>query len=128
MGDVKDNEVNVDGKTIGPNTVIQVNLKTLVIVIGIIISSITTAWWKLSDQVSDASKSAKEDVKSIRDDLNQLKAEDLKVLSVQVNQVDGKVQTMFMFLQQTNTNQNSGARSGNNVPNIAPGTFRNGNN
>lgn len=72
-------------KVISPSTIIQVDLKTLVVVILFIISTIGGAYWKLSDSIGSGLSGVNQEVKSI---------------SSQVDVVDGKVQGIVLILQQ----------------------------
>jgi hypothetical protein len=98
----QDNEVIVGHNKIGPDTVIQVNLKTLIIVLGILLSGLTTAWLNLSGTIKSANEARTEDVKDLKSEIKKIKDEDLKTISVQLNQVDGKVQGIFMNMQREN--------------------------
>ena len=101
---IGDNEVQVGQKTIGPNTVVQVNLKTLLIVLGILGSAIGYVWKDISGKVENSNTNSKTQIESIKDEIKEIKNQDLKTISIQLNQVDGKVQGIFMNMQRNDFN------------------------
>lgn len=114
------NEVNIGSTKIGPDTVIQLNLKTLVIVLGFLLSGLTTAWWNLSDSINKSNDSSAEDIKELQYDIKELKNQDLKTISIQLNQLDGKVQGIFMNMQRHGYNSAPGATHAGTPSNMTP--------
>ena len=102
---LEEGQVRVGNRKIGPETVIQMNLKTLVIILGFLVSGLTTAWWSLSDKIEKSEQSSSSEIKEISLELKKLKDEDLKTLSKQVEGVDGKLLDFFIRVQ-----GNSGVR------------------
>ena|ERR1017187_1214774 len=74
-------------KTITDKTIIQVNLKTLVVIIVFIVSSFATMYWRLSSTMDSGFINFQQQVTGI---------------SNQVNRVDGKVQGLVLSLNQNN--------------------------
>jgi len=90
-------------KKITPDTIIQIDLKTLVVVCVFIISTIGGAYYKLSSNIDSGLSGVHQEVNGI---------------SNQVNIVDGKVQGIVITLQQ----QDGQSRPTNNpVQNQLPG-------
>ena len=106
MAKLKENEVQVGQRKIGPETVIQMNLKTLFIVLGFALSGLTTAWVSLSMKISDSSKKNSESIDALAKDIKSMKEEDLKELSRKVYEIDGKVQVIFIDMQNGNRDRN----------------------
>jgi hypothetical protein len=119
MAKLKENEVQVGQTKIGPETVIQMNLKTLVIVLGFVLSGLTTAWVTLSMKISDSSKKNSESIDALSKDIKSMKEEDLKELSRKVYEIDGKVQVIFIDMQNGNRDRNSNSTN-QPVNNIQP--------
>jgi hypothetical protein len=107
MAKLKENEVQVGQTKIGPETVIQMNLKTLVIILTFVLSGLTTAWVTLSMKISDSSKKNSESIEALAKDIRSMKEEDLKELSRKVYEIDGKVQVIFIDMQNGNRDRNS---------------------
>jgi len=76
-------------RIINAGTIIQVDLKTLFIILGVVISSFTTMYWRLSNEI-DGNKQ----------EIKQLKEQDLKSISDQVGKVDEKLLNFFMKFQE----------------------------
>lgn len=107
MSKLRENEVQVGQRKIGPETVIQMNLKTLFIVLGFVLSGLTTAWVTLSMKISESSKKNSESIEALAKDIKSMKEEDLKELSRKVYEIDGKVQVIFIDMQNGNRDRNS---------------------
>lgn len=99
---VSDNEVQVGKNKLSPNTIIQVNLKTLIIILSFISSGLVYLW----REVKSSSDSNMEKVVKLQEEIKAIKDQDLKTISIQLNQVDGKVQGIFMNLQRDIYNPN----------------------
>jgi NhaP-type Na+/H+ or K+/H+ antiporter len=119
MVKLKENEVQVGQTKIGPETVIQMNLKTLVIILTFVLSGLTTAWVTLSMKISDSSKKNSESIDALSKDIKSMKEEDLKELSRKVYEIDGKVQVIFIDMQNGNRDRNSNSTN-QPVNNIQP--------
>jgi hypothetical protein len=119
MSKLRENEVQVGQRKIGPETVIQMNLKTLFIVLGFVLSGLTTAWVTLSMKISDSSKKNSESIEALAKDIRSMKEEDLKELSRKVYEIDGKVQVIFIDMQNGNRDRNSNSTN-QPVNNIQP--------
>jgi hypothetical protein len=121
MAKLKENEVQVGQTKIGPETVIQMNLKTLVIILTFVLSGLTTAWVTLSMKISDSSKKNSESIDALSKDIKSMKEEDLKELSRKVYEIDGKVQVIFIDMQNGNRDRDRNSNSTNQpVNNIQP--------
>jgi len=107
MAKLRENEVQVGQRKIGPDTVIQMNLKTLFIVLGFVLSGLTTAWVSLSMKISDSSNKNSESIEALAKDIKSMKEEDLKELSRKVYEIDGKVQVIFIDMQSGLSNKNT---------------------
>lgn len=103
---IKDNEVVMGNKKIGPETIIQINLKTLIIVLSFIISTAVTSWWNLKGLIDKSNLKSAEDIRELSKEIKSIKEQDLKTISIQLNQVDGKVQGIFMNMQRNSQNNN----------------------
>lgn len=112
---IEDNEVQIGPKKIGPNTVVQVNLKTLVIVLGFLGSGLWYVWSDISKKVEGSNKSNFDQIENLKSEIRSIKDQDLKTISIQLNQVDGKVQGIFMNMQRDTYNP-----SNNNAPSRQP--------
>ena len=119
MAKLKENEFQIGQTKIGPETVIQMNLKTLFIVLGFVLSGLTTAWVTLSMKISDSSKKNSESIDALSKDIKSMKEEDLKELSRKVYEIDGKVQVIFIDMQNGNRDRNSNSTN-QPVNNIQP--------
>ena len=119
MAKLKENEVQVGQTKIGPETVIQMNLKTLVIILTFVLSGLTTAWVTLSMKISDSSKKNSESIDALSKDIKSMKEEDLKELSRKVYEIDGKVQVIFIDMQNGNRDRSSNSTN-QPVNNIQP--------
>lgn len=121
-----DNEVIVgNGKNqrvLGPNTVIQINLKTLVIVIGLLLSGLTTAYYNLSSKISESDKKLSTQIDDLDKSLDGLKDQELKELRSKVDRISGQLdnttrQNQNEFRQDNIVNR---ANESGNVENITP--------
>lgn len=92
---LSDNEVKVGDKKLNMNTTIQFNVKTLLILLSFMVSGIGFLW----KEIKSSSESNKDQVSRLQEEVKAIKEEDLKTISIQLNQVDGKVQGIFMNLQ-----------------------------
>lgn len=113
---IKDNEVVLGDKKIGPETIIQINLKTMIIVLSFIVSTAITAWWNLKGIIDKSNLKSAEDIKELSKEIKSIKEQDLKTISIQLNQVDGKVQGIFMNMQRNSQIRNE------NINGITPET------
>jgi hypothetical protein len=104
---IQDNEVNIGPQKIGPNTVIQINLKTLLTLLGILGSGLFYLWSDISNKVEAYNKSNYDQIETLKDEIKSIKEQDLKTISIQLNQVDGKVQGIFMNVQRDIYNPNT---------------------
>lgn len=104
---IQDNEVNIGPQKIGPNTVIQINLKTLLTLLGILGSGLFYLWSDISNKVEAYNKSNYDQIETLKDEIKSIKDQDLKTISIQLNQVDGKVQGIFMNVQRDIYNPNT---------------------
>ncbi|MFN7656239.1 MAG: hypothetical protein ACK5OW_00450 [bacterium] len=104
---IQDNEVNIGPQKIGPNTVIQINLKTLLTLLGILGSGLFYLWSDISNKVEAYNKSNYDQIETLKDEIRSIKDQDLKTISIQLNQVDGKVQGIFMNVQRDIYNPNT---------------------
>lgn len=113
-------QVQVGNRKIGPDTVIQMNLKTLVIILGFLVSGLTTAWWNLSDKIENSKEDSSEQIKELTTEVKKLKDEDIKTLSKQVEGVDGKLLDFFIKVQGTLPKPTEGAAisTTNQVPSL----------
>jgi hypothetical protein len=119
MAKIKENEVQIGQTKIGPETVIQMNLKTLVIVLGFVLSGLTTAWVNLSMKISDSSNKNSESIDALAKDIKSMKEQDLKELSRKVYQIDGKIQGIFVDIQNDNKDEETNSTN-HPVNNIQP--------
>jgi len=99
---MEENEVKLGNNKIGPNTIIQLNLKTLIVVLGFLGSGLLYTWRDISNKVDTSSKTSSEEINELKKEIKAIKEQDLKTISVQLNQVDGKVQGIFMNVQRDN--------------------------
>jgi len=104
---IGDNEVQIGQRKISPNTVVQINLKTLVVVLGILGSGIMYVWNDITSTVENSNTNSKTQIESIKEEIKEIKNQDLKTISTQLNQVDGKVQGIFMNMQRNDYNPNT---------------------
>lgn len=90
-----ENEVVVNNagnqKVFGPNTVIQINLKTLVVALGLIISGLSTAYYSLSSKIEKSNEKTTKDIEVVSNKLEKIKDEDLSPLKDQVNYIRGQL-------------------------------------
>lgn len=115
---IEDNEVQIGPKKIGPNTVVQVNLKTLVIVLGFLGSGLWYVWSDISKKVEGSNKSNFDQIENLKSEIRSIKDQDLKTISIQLNQVDGKVQGIFMNMQRDVYNPNNNGNSNRQPENL----------
>ena len=91
--DPKDNEVIIGNgrnqRVLGPNTVIQVNLKTLVVVLGLLLSGLTTAWYNITSKIENSNEKTEKQIEKIYDKLETIKEQDLKQLRSDVDRMIG---------------------------------------
>jgi ABC-type phosphate/phosphonate transport system ATPase subunit len=110
---IRDNEVDINGKKFGESTIITINLKTLVIIIGLIISGLTTAYVSLSSKISNYATSTQTDIKDLSKDMKELRQQELPKMREDVSKIDTKVQIIYDFVNRSNYQQI--------VPNNTPG-------
>jgi hypothetical protein len=101
MKNIKDSEILFGDKKINSDTIIQLNLKTLVVLLSFIVSTATTAWWNLKTSIDSNNQKTFKDIEKLSDEIKSIKEQDLKTISIQLNQVDGKVQGIFLNLQRS---------------------------
>lgn len=105
-----DNEASI-GRTIGPNTMITVNLKTLVIALGIVLSGLTTIWVNLSAQIEKSNESTSKQIENVAIDVKEIKDQDLRELNRRVGEVSGNfegfVKAQNAANNTTTSNQNT---------------------
>ena len=91
--DPKDNEVIIGNgrnqRVLGPNTVIQLNLKTLVVVLGLLLSGLTTAWYNITSKIESSNEKTEKQIEKIYDKLETIKEQDLKQLRSDVDRMIG---------------------------------------
>jgi septal ring-binding cell division protein DamX len=112
---IRDNEVDINGKKFGESTIITINLKTLVIIIGLIISGLTTAYVSLSSKISNYATSTQTDIKDLSKDMKELRQQELPKMREDVSKIDTKVQIIYDFVNRSNyqemfPSQNSSTR------------------
>lgn len=121
--EVRDNEVDINGKRIGESTTITINLKTLVFIIGLIISGITTAYVSLSSKLSNYATSTQTDIKELSKDMKELRQQELPKMREDVSKIDTKVQIIYDFVNRSNYQQmfpNNNTSENNPVSNQTP--------
>jgi len=121
MSRVRDNEVDVNGKKYGEQTIITINLKTLVIIIGILISGLTTAYLNLSSKIESSSQSTSNDIKDLSKEMKELRERELPNIREDVKGIDSKVNIIYDFVNRSNyqdrfTGQNENRPVSNQVP------------
>jgi hypothetical protein len=121
MPRVRDNEVDVNGKKYGEQTIITINLKTLVIIIGILISGLTTAYLNLSSKIESSSQSTSNDIKDLSKEMKELRERELPNIREDVKGIDSKVNIIYDFVNRSNyqdrfTGQNENRPVSNQVP------------
>jgi hypothetical protein len=92
-------EAEINNKKYGEDSLITVKLsiKNLIIVIGFIISTVTGGYFALKSDINGLREDVKTGRSETKNDIAKIKDEDLKVIYNQVNQIDGKVQTILML-------------------------------
>lgn len=95
MPELNDNEVNIVERKIGPGTVIQINLKTLVVVLGILLSGVTTLYVSLTNSIKSNSEKSAAQITELAKEVRALKDQDLKELNRMVFEIDGKVEGIY---------------------------------
>lgn len=121
-----DNEVVINNgnnqRVLGPNTVIQVNLKTLVFVLGLLISGLTAVWININSKIESSNQYMKEEVKSIQGKIDAIRDQDLKSLNANVSYMRGKIDAQLekdqKEFRESNLNQNNSTQQP--VENIQP--------
>lgn len=104
---LEDNEVQLGPQKIGPNTIVQINLKTFFVLLGILGSGLWYAWSDLSKKLESSDKSSAQQINKLQEEIKSIKDQDLKIISSQLNQVDGKVQGIFINMQRDNYTPNN---------------------
>src|SRR3972149_4923430 len=92
-------EVEIDKKKVGEESLVTIKLtiKNLIIVLAFIVSTVTGAYFALKSDINGVKKDISESRTETKKDIDRIKEEDLKVIYNQVNQIDGKVQTILML-------------------------------
>jgi hypothetical protein len=102
--DPKDNEIVIGNgqnqKVFGPNTVIQVNLKTLLIVLGLLLSGLTTAWVNITNKIEKSNEKTQQQIEKISDKLETIRDQDLKQLRSDVDRMIGTSNNVIQRSQQ----------------------------
>jgi len=102
--DPKDNEVIIGNgrnqRVLGPNTVIQINLKTLVVVLGLLLSGLTTAWYNITSKIENSNEKTEKQIEKIYDKLETIKEQDLKQLRSDVDRMIGTSNNVIQRSQQ----------------------------
>lgn len=91
----QDNEVVIGNgenqRVFGPSTVIQVNLKTLVIVIGLLLSGLTTSYYNLSTKIEKSDEKLSRQISDVDKSLEALKDQDIKEIRSNVDVIRGQL-------------------------------------
>ena len=98
MAKVKENEVDIGGKKISGDTVISINLKTLFIVLGFLLSGLTTAYVSLSSKISASSQTTSEEIKDLSKEMKELRQQEVPKIREDVKGIDSKVQIIYDFV------------------------------
>lgn len=99
----EDNEVVVNNgknKVFGPNTVIQINLKTLIVILGIVLSGLGTLWVNINSKIDKSNDSTNKQIDKISLKLETIRDQDLKQLDASVNRLQGNVDIILEMNQQ----------------------------
>lgn len=72
MSDAKE-EIKINDKTIGMNTEIRINIKTLLILIGIILPSITGLYYNLNSNISSIQTGTEKEISHIKEEVGNIK-------------------------------------------------------
>lgn len=102
MSKVRDNEVDIGGKKISGDTVITINLKTLVIVLGFLVSGLTTAYVSLSGKISSSTQSTSEEIRDLSKEMKELRQQEIPKMREDVGKIDAKVQIIYDFVNRDN--------------------------
>lgn len=125
--DPKDNEVIIGNvrnqRVFGPNTVVQINLKTLVIVLGFLLSGLTTAWYNITNKIEKSNEKTEKQIEKIYDKLETIKEQDLKQLRSDVDRIIGTSNNVIQrsqeeFRESGNITNNSTTQAKNNKPDL----------
>lgn len=95
---LNDNEIKLGQTKIGPNTTIQINLKTLFVVVGILMSGLTTMYLNISSSMKSISEKNAAQISDLTKEVRALKDQDLKELNRIVGNIDGKVEGIYRSL------------------------------
>ena len=120
----EDNEVLIGNgnnqRVIGPSTVIQINLNTLVIVIGILLSGLTTAWVNITNRIESSNEKTQTELKELSQKIETIKDENIKNLKSELELLKKPVNSVILERQnQLNQNTNTNVESVENaVPNL----------
>lgn len=116
---VDDNEVKIGQNKIGLNTTIQINIKTLIVIIGIIMSGLTTLYVNITSSMKSISDKSNIQIIDLTKEVRELKDQDLKELNRMIGNIDGKVEGIYRNLPNNNYNYHSNNRPiENQNPNI----------
>lgn len=125
----RDNEVVInnekDQKVFGPNTVIQVNLKTLIVVLGILLSGLTTAWLNINSKIEKSNEIMNNHIEKVSLKLETIRDQDLKQLDASVNQLKGNIDIILQenqrqFIQSNGLNNLINPQQMNNIKPQSP--------
>lgn len=116
---MKDNEVKIGRNKIGPDTIIQVNLKTLIVFLGIVLSGLTTAWVNINKNIKESGEKASKETEEVAKDIKEIKDQDLKELSRKIYAIDGKVEVIYYQRNQNLPIERSYEKDAENIkPNV----------
>ena len=98
-------EIEINNKKYGEDNLITLKLsvKNLIIVLVFIASSFTGAYFALKSEISSVKDEVTTSKGELKKDMDKIKDEDLKIIYNQINQIDGKVQTILMMGNSTRT-------------------------
>jgi hypothetical protein len=102
MAKVKENEVDIGGRKISGDTIITINLKTLFIVLGFLLSGLTTAYVSLSSKISASSQTTSEEIKDLSKEMKELRQQEVPKIREDVKGIDSKVQIIYDFVNRSN--------------------------
>lgn len=119
----EDNQVVISNgnnqRVIGPSTVIQVNLKTLMIVLGILLSGLTTAWVNITGRIESSNERTQIELKELSQKIETIKDENIKNLKSELELLKKPVNSVILERQNQLQNQNTNI-STSSVENAVP--------
>jgi len=120
----KDNEVIIGNgqnqRVIGPNTVIQVNLKTLMMVLGILLSGLTTAWINITNKIESSNEKTQIELKELSQKIETIKDENIKNLKSELELLKKPVNSVILEKQSQMQDQNITNSNNSTVENSKP--------